>query len=1697
MCIYLGRFTVYSAMERARDIRIRPLIFIFLLVPVLATAQCPNVFDFNGALVNEPFWHNCNGNAYTLNLQSPNNWNGYSIDWGDGTPVTSGAAWTSPQMISHIYAAGVNTYSLTITETSSGCVVNGTVVLEEATSASIQIPVGGLTQACAPQAMSFTNSSTNVSANTTFTWYFGDGSPPLVFDHTNWQQSISHTYQENTVDCETVVTLTAQNYCNTVQGGSSVATFSPIRIWDIDEAAITASQTLLCYPDTTVILTNTTQRNCLFQGNIFQRYEYWNFGDYWGQGTDSIIDWTPWPPTFPQTVGFPGVGTYEITLLDSNFCGIDTARITIQIVPPPTAGLAATADTVCVGQPVTFFQQSSGGGNSFQWNLGNSLGWLPTGGGNITFVYNQPGTYEVCTRVAVQGASGACADTACTDVVVLPSPTAIITPSAVAGCDSLEVVFANNSIGATVSNWTFDVPPFSFTGTTPPPINYPSPGNYVVSLAVEGLNGCLANTQQIIRVYNSPQAGFIANNVCVGTAASFTDTSLPDPGDPITSWFWNFGDGTTSTVQHPIHTYTAMGSYDISLSVTTAHCSDEITITIDVEPAPDASIAADVTEGCAPLTVNFSNTTTGAVNYQWIFSDGAASTSEAPTHTFLNLGDTDTTYTVVMTAFTEFGCAASDTIEITVFPGASASFHDNGLPPSCAPFAAEFINTSQGADSYLWSFGDGNTSTEESPSHLYTNLTGFVQNFTVQLIAFKNNGCHDTTSSNVIVYPSASFNFAITPDSACSPLLATMPFIQGINLYQWNFGDGSPTSSMPTPTHIWNNQTTTQQTFTVTLTGTSAFGCTGVASTEVIVNPQPIAQGFADTNSGCSPLTVNFQNLSLQADSYTWVYADGDTSTSDEPIHSHTFSNPLPINQTFDVQLIAVSDFGCTDVFTIPIVVFPEITASFVSPQPGCHPYQANFINTTQNGSSFQWDFGNGLISFEQNPSIIYTNETLTDTTYTVQLTVSSPNGCSDIATAEVIVHPIPSASFELSWNQGCQDLPATLTNTSIEASSFVWDYGDGNSSAISEANHEYLFTSTSATPVTQMITLTAINEAGCTSSASLPYTVLPSVVASFITGAGGCSPVQAQFSNQSLGASSGFTWDFGNGQSSSQTNPTTFFTNNSGQDTTYTVQLIANSVYGCADTNHVQIPVLATPIAIAAIDTALGCYPLDVVFSNQSIGADTFQWVYGTGEVSTIDAPTHTHTYYNVASSPVTYNVTLNAYTNSGCASSDQLTVTVLPVLNAQATGNLQGCSPLNVQFTNGSTGALTYFWDFGDGTTHTVANPQNTYTNTTNEDLNFEAMMIAASTFGCADTIYLNVTVFATPQANFTALPEQQAFPETTVDLTNLSLAGATAQYTWNMGNGAQLTGPNPEPYDYGTWGIFTIQLLVDNGFCSNTLLRTIEILPPPPIAGFFGPAEGCAPLTVAFEDESEYATGWLWHFGDGGSATVANPVYVYNQPGTYTVSLIVAGIAPGSADQIIQEAIIDVYPRAFAAFTVTPNELSVPGQPLYTINASQNATSYLWDFGDGSTYTDFSPVHYYTEEGLYTIELTANNEFDCPSTYRIVDAVFAKPDASIVFPNAFTPTTSGSNGGAYDPGGFTNDVFFPLHKGVSEYQLQIFNKWGELLFESDDVNIGWDGYYRGQLCKQDVYAWKVKARFSNGETVVKAGDVTLLPR
>lgn len=1674
-------------------------IFVWGALPLLllgagkAEAQC-ELFDFYGNPSSTPYWYSCSGGNFTLNLQSPHNIGEWTVDWGDGTPISSGSDLVPPGIISHVYSATVDTFVVVFTETNTGCTVTGVVVMEEATSASIQIPVGGLTQACAPQTMDFINSSTNTSSTTIFTWDFGDGSPNETYDYTNLGQSIPHTYQVGTVDCETVVTLTAENYCNTVQGGPSQATFNPIRIWDIDDAGITASDMILCWPENEVTFTNTTYRNCLFQGNIYQRYEYWNFGDYWGLGYDSIIDWRAWPPTFPHTMEYPAIGTYSVTLLDSNLCGIDMTTITIEIVPPPTAGASADASTICEHESVIFSNSSSSNATHFKWNFGDGSAPVFSGASTVEHVFNTAGDYIVML-VAGVGALGGCSDTAYVPITVVPGPEAIIDLDLTEDCDTLDVNFADASTGD-ISEWSWDFGNGNTsTAENPPQQTYTSPGAYNVTLTVEAPNGCKNTDSRIVRVYESPVSDFLVQNVCVGSQGSFTDVSTYQAGDPITSWSWDFGDGATSTDANPEHVYTGFGSYTVSLTVATDHCSHYSEQTVTVEPAPDASFTASPAEGCGPLEVDFTGTTTGGDSYVWIFGDGGNSSLENPTHTFDNFGSADSVYTVAMIAKTAFGCSDTAFSTITVRPNARAQFNSFYIP-SCDAGPATFVNTSLNADTYEWDFGDGSpVETTTNTSHVFTNTGSTLETYTVTLVASTAYGCNDTATVSISVYPEPDFDFTLAADSGCSPFNVQFPFVPGAVSYQWSFGDGT-LSTAPNPYHSYGNTTLAPIDYHVELVATSAFGCKDTATATVVVNPDPVPQFSVDRTAGCGPLEVVIENQSILADSVVWNYGDGTLSDTLAVLHGHTYVNLTDQTKTYTIELTAYTDAGCSATYTRNIEVYPMVHAAFDHPNESCSPISFVFDNESQNADFYHWELGNGTVSVAEEPLGGYQNNTAFPDTFDIQLVATSAFGCEDTARSTLVLHPKPSAAVIRDVTAGCSPLTVTLQNNSAIATTYEWIYGDGEVSDTTATVHQHVYQSTSTAPQNFTGMLIASTDFGCSDTSEFMITVYPEVIADFVPSAEGCSPLPVSFFNTSYGAAT-YAWAFGDGNEAFIADPSYTFVNTSDTVRDFHVTMVAQSGFGCTDTTQRLVKVHPLPnvsIVLAGIE---GCFPAEFTFANYTNIATSFAWNYGDGTSSDNSDTLHTHTYTNTGTEIETYTVTMSATTDYGCSAMGSIDVDVIPEIIADVNPPEGGCSPYTAGFENNSSGSFSYFWDFGDGTVSQEENPSHVFINSSVEDSIYSVMFIARSLWGCGDTVTFDIPVFGQPQAGFIATPGVQQYPNATVDLVNLSITNSSAEHHWSWGDGNTAVSSDPDDpqnYTYGAWGEFDIQLTVGSQLCNDTASQHITIKPPLPIADFIGEGEGCQPLRVSFENRSTYSLSYHWDFGDGTVSNEENPTHIYLVPGVYNVALTVTG--PGGDQDIeIHTGVVVVHPRAEAYFTVNPPVINVPDQ-VFFLNLSTNATIYHWDFGDGNTSEAFSPYHFYESLGWHAVTLIANNEWDCPDTYTVDQAVKGNVDSRINFPNAFTPNTGGGSGGYWTVDDmFNNDIFFPLYKGVEEFQMQIFNKWGELLFQTEDVRRGWDGYYRGELCQQDVYVWRVKVKFLDGSELTDAGDVTLL--
>jgi PKD repeat protein len=279
-----------------------------------------------------------------------------------------------------------------------------------------------------------------------------------------------------------------------------------------------------------------------------------------------------------------------------------------------------------------------------------------------------------------------------------------------------------------------------------------------------------------------------------------------------------------------------------------------------------------------------------------------------------------------------------------------------------------------------------------------------------------------------------------------------------------------------------------------------------------------------------------------------------------------------------------------------------------------------------------------------------------------------------------------------------------------------------------------------------------------------------------------------------------------------------------------------------------------------------------------------------------------------------------------------------------------------------------------------------------------------------------------------------------------------------------------------------------------CANTLQGTVAITveAPPAITLPSILAEGCAPVTAHFPAGlTNQPVSYLWHFGDGTTSTSMMPVHVY-QAGDYTVSLTVT-TPLGCVANALNTGMVHAYALPVAAFTADPWETDADHADVqFTDQSTGSINTWDWSFGDGGMSIDPDPAYHYLEPGTWQVSLQVTDDHGCTSS--VDHEVQINPVYDVTVPNAFTPDPNGGGGGSFDPMDLSNDVFYPFVRFVKDFRMRVFNRWGELVFESNDINHGWDGYYKGHISQQDVYVYQLWVRFTDNKEVQRTGDLTL---
>ncbi len=589
-----------------------------------------------------------------------------------------------------------------------------------------------------------------------------------------------------------------------------------------------------------------------------------------------------------------------------------------------------------------------------------------------------------------------------------------------------------------------------------------------------------------------------------------------------------------------------------------------------------------------------------------------------------------------------------------------------------------------------------------------------------------------------------------------------------------------------------------------------------------------------------------------------------------------------------------------------------------------------------------------------------------------------------------------------------------------------------------------------------------------------------------------GCSPYPVTFHNKSINADN-YHWDLGGGAFSTEKDLVFIYENLTDELRIHQVTLTVSNTYDCNDSYTFPVEVAPSPRARASAEPTAGCSPLAVSFHNNSTGAKSFEWNFGDSSEISIEMNPR-HIFYNNESYVEYFPISLVVENEYGCRDSTQVPITVYPspIINVEARPD-EGCSPINVSL-SASSGLSGYAWDLGDGTIYNAEKDiQHLFKNESPEAQVFNISVTGTNNFACEATASTQVLVYPSPSANFMVEPNEMQMPERTITLSNLT-EGEGWEYRWDTGDGNSYSGFQPPMHQYTISGTYTISLEAYNEWCRDIMTQEIIIHPmKPEIIHYGNPSSGCPPLSVSFENNSLDATGFLWDFGDGLMSQNIEPEHTYWAPGIYKVTLTASG--PGGSSTADDLEII-VYENPIALFEVNPGIIYIPDDNASIINRSIGGSSWHWDFGDGTSSEDFSPPLEYTKPGVYDITLTVVSENGCIDSYALREAIKVEQGGEVVFPNAFTPNPDGPSGGRYTKGDRKNHVFYPsIQKGVWEYKLQIFTRWGELIFESKDLNIGWDGYHHNRLAQQGVYIYRVSYKTADGKVRIMAGDVTLI--
>ena len=1380
----------------------------------------------------------------------------YHWDLGDATtsPLTNvSRTYTSP-----------GTYIISLTAYGSGSsIAYDTITVYPKPSVTF---TGGPNSICPGSSVSFTSTVVpGVPGSPTYVWNFGDGS-------TGVGASPVHIY--NTPYGYKNVTLTVTNGAGC---DSTVTITSYINVYTPAVLAFSTSVTTFCHGPANITFTNTST------GYGTVNYS-WNFGDG-GAGSTS----------YSPTHTYAASGTYTVRLIatDGHGCS-DTLLHTITVSIGVLAASFSHSTATCISSPIAFLNTSTA--HTFSsWTFGDgSISYID----NPTHTYAAVGTYPVTLVIS----DGLCYDTATHTVIVHSLPVVDFTFPA-SPCPAPVPVTLIGAIpaGATVT-WNFGDGGAGGAGT-PVTHLYTDDGDMIPVMTATDTNGCVNIVSHTLHIYDCTLDANLPALICLNSSYNYNYTLTtyfysftPFPYPYGSTVVWNFGDGTTSTSATPTHAYTSVGTFTATCTVTTTNgcvfvSTQNIVVTNDV---PTATFTATPDTVCYGHPVLFTATLThGPIDdYHWFFHDdppnyfGTSTTHDTITHIFNYPG----VFTVTLDP-EHAGCASSTTHTIVVDSPKAII----GIKYNCINYLSPlFIDSSMGDDSHQWIFPGGITSAGDTVTHTFS---GFGT-YTVTLVTHNSHsGCTDTATRQITLF-GAIPQFTVSDTTICAGTSAVFSFILDTenhvatyNFFSHEGGGSSNTFGVGSIEHY-----PTAGIYTEGIGTTDRHGCTRTITQHIYVS-DPTAHFHTAPYCGGVPDPF-FDSSTHQAyttlDSFAWTFGDGGTAVVTTPNTTHSYAT----HGTYVIREIVTDNFGCKDTaYGVTHIWHPDGTLN-ITPYP-CKNIPSHFHFASYDSIvSAHWTFGDGGTSASDSPTHTYIDTGI----YHIRLVVTDVHGCTD-TTIDTVHITVPHAAFVCDTFLVCNPYKDTFINNSTGATSYLWTFGDGNSSVVISPKNTYL------SPGIDSARLIAYTATGCPDTAFRRIHVF-GFSGDFAYPDSGCGPLSVHFNAGLINVDS-IKWDYGDGILTgpllvdtithiynvvgSHTPILTVYKNGCGSPSTGSNPIKVDTVYpGFTESPQWACP--NTPITFT--DTSHSLFSI----------LTGWHWSFGDGVSSAANPATHG---FSTSGSHI---ITFTGTDGWGCSSSmaDSIHIFTLPHIPA-VMGDSVLCIGSTTVLHDSLAGGT---WTSGDGSIAGINNVTGAVTTIDTGHVTFYYHITDSN--GCVSSVGFNMYIASPPFLD-------AIFIDSVCLHDSVLISTITPGGTWSSSDSTIAT-INAGGYIIGvSSGTVILTYSVTNSFgCTGSASNYFSVIPTVPLQPITGVMGVCSGDSTQL---SHIIPGGTWESSDPSTAAV-DPVtglVTGYATGTVTISYTASNIC--------------------GVFTVTTN-VAVNLQPYITTNMSVGCHSLIPD-------------------------------------------------------------------------------------------------------------------------------------------------------